>query len=162
MQLVKIPLSIIFGAVIIGFFIFFSQNPNFLNQYPNISQLSPTPISQITPTTANQFPTITSISPTVTVSDEKLIEQALITKAGIGQDEISVSISYNANGLARGGVKNKNEMSGAAWFAGKQNGVWIISYVGQGVPKCSEISGFDYPTTWLSHCVDSNGKTIER
>ncbi len=159
---VKTPLAIIFGSLIIGVFIFFSQNPNLLPQFFNKNQVSPTPTSQQNSPTGFEPETTPSSTPTPTVSDEKSIKQALIVKTGIAGDEIEVSTSYNDGQLARGGVKNKNEMGGAAWFAGKKNGLWVIAYVGQGVPECNEIAGFDFPVTWLSHCVDSNGNAIQR
>ncbi|KKQ23703.1 MAG: hypothetical protein US40_C0007G0017 [Candidatus Roizmanbacteria bacterium GW2011_GWC2_37_13] len=159
---VKIPLAIIFGSLIIGVFIFLSQNPNLLSQSFNKSQISPKPTSQQNIPTEFEPEISPSITPAPTVSDEELIKEVLIAKTGISKDGIEISMSYNDGKIARGSVKNKNEMSGAAWFAGKQNGIWVIAYAGQGVPECSEIAGFDFPTTWLSHCVDSNGTTIQR
>lgn len=51
----------------------------------------------------------------------------------------------------------------AAWFAGKDaGGKWVITHVGQGIPNCGENQPFDFPTDWISHCIDASGNTVER
>ncbi len=102
-----------------------------------------------------------STSPTLT--DEQAIKQALLVKLGWTESEMEFSLSQNDGKIARGGVKKVNEMQGAAWFAGKDaSGKWVIAYVGQGVPNCADIQPFNFPTDWISHCMDASGNTIER
>ncbi len=98
-----------------------------------------------------------------TLTDEEAIKQALLAKLGWTAAEMDFSMGTNTGTVATGGVKKVNEMSGAAWFAGKDNsGSWIIAYIGQGIPNCSEIQAFNFPITWISHCMDSSGNTIAR
>ncbi len=98
-----------------------------------------------------------------TLTDEEAIKQALLAKLGWTAAELDFSMGENTDSLARGGVKKVGEMSGAAWFAGKDSsGKWIIAYIGQGIPYCSEIQAFNFPITWISHCVDASDNTVER
>lgn len=107
----------------------------------------------------------TSTPPTpisLALTDEEAIKQALLAKLGWTAAEMDFSMSENTGTIARGGVKKIGEMQGAAWFAGKDSsGKWIIAYIGQGVPNCSEVQAFNFPTNWISHCMDSSGNTIE-
>lgn len=98
-----------------------------------------------------------------TLTDEEAIRQALLVKLGWTAAEMDFSMGENTGIFARGGVKKVGEMSGAGWFAGKDSsGTWIIAYIGQGIPYCSEIQAFNFPTTWISHCMDDYDNTIER
>ncbi|MBT3337024.1 MAG: hypothetical protein HN855_17120 [Anaerolineae bacterium] len=98
-----------------------------------------------------------------TLTDEEAIKQALLAKLGWTAAELDFSMGTNTGTVATGGVKKVGEMSGAGWFAGKDSsGTWIIAYIGQGIPYCSEIQAFNFPTTWISHCMDDYDNTIER
>ncbi len=98
-----------------------------------------------------------------TLTDEEAIRQALLVKLGWTTAEMDFSMGENTGIFARGGVKKVSEMSGAGWFAGKDSsGTWIIAYIGQGIPYCSEIQAFNFPTTWISHCMDASDNTVER
>ena len=111
---------------------------------------------------ADAAPTSVPPSAIPTLTDEELIRQALLARTGWTDAELDFSMGDNTGTLARGTLKKVGEMQGAAWFAGKNNaGNWVITYIGQGIPECSEIQGFNFPTEWISHCVDANGNVIE-
>ncbi len=108
-------------------------------------------------------PTAPPTPTTPALSDEELIRQALLAKLGWEEDELEFSIGDNTGSLARGALNFVGEMQGAAWFAGKNDtGNWVVAYIGQGVPLCSEIQAFNFPADWISHCLDSSGNTIAR
>lgn len=159
----KVVLSIIVGALIIGGFIYFSQTAPLLLQQevgvsPTVEEGVLEPTEAVSPTRLPATVTATTVppSPTPTVSDEEVIKQGLIEKTGIPDEDLEYSISYNDGQVARGSVRSKNEISGAAWFAGKKNGEWVIAYVGQGVPECSEIEPFNFSIDWISHCMEGD------
>ncbi len=104
----------------------------------------------------------TSNSNTNNKSDEELIKQALLDKTGINPADFMFDIADNNGTIARGTVKDKNDIGGAGWFAHKSNGVWTITYVGQGVPKCSEVNPYGYPVSWADYCLNSQGKPVHR
>ena len=98
-----------------------------------------------------------------TQTDEEAITEALLATLGWNASELDFSIGENTSTVARGSLKKVGEMQGAAWFAGKDNnGAWVIAYIGQGIPTCSEIQSFNFPTDWISHCMDASGNTIQR
>ncbi|GEM_PF-2227980 len=99
---------------------------------------------------------------TPTKSDRDLIKQALLDKTGINPADFMFDIADNNGTIARGTVKDKNDIGGAGWFAHKSNGVWTITYVGQGVPKCSEVNPYGYPVSWADYCLNSQGKPVHR
>ncbi len=112
---------------------------------------------------AAQTPPEPSLAPPPTLTDEEAIRLALLAKLGWDASELDFSIGDNSGVIARGSLKKVGEMQGAAWFAGKDNaGTWIVAYIGQGIPYCSEIQAFNFPTDWISHCIDSSGNTIAR
>ena len=97
------------------------------------------------------------------MTDEAAIRAALLAKMGWSESELEFSISQNTGQYAQGSLKKVGEPSGAAWFAAKNSsGQWVIAYVGQGIPYCSEIQPYNLPPDWISHCADSNGNLIER
>ena len=101
--------------------------------------------------------------PAPTLTDEEAIRQALLAKLGWTAAELDFSMGDNTGIVARGSLKKVGEMSGAAWFAGKDNaGTWIIAHIGQGIPYCSDIQAFNFPTDWISHCADASDNVVER
>ncbi len=95
-------------------------------------------------------------------SDEELIKEALLRKTNIPKSDLEFEIADNTGTIARGTVKNKNEMAGAGWFATKNNNTWTVTYVGQGVPQCSEVNPYNYPISWVDYCINSQGQTVHR
>lgn len=120
------------------------------------SNNTPTPTATVTSAPTTKTPTV---SPTI--SDADALRLAVLLKSQIPESDFEYSVGSNNGQLARGSVRNENDMSGAAFFAGKVNGVWKVSYIGQGVPTCAEIAGINYPTTWISHCMNGNN-TVQR
>jgi len=103
------------------------------------------------------------VEATASSNDETAIKQALLAEMGWSESELEFSISQNTGQYAQGSLKKVGELSGAAWFAAKNSsGQWVIAYIGQGIPYCSEIEPYNLPTEWISHCVDSSGNTVER
>ena len=96
-------------------------------------------------------------------NDEQAIKQTLLANLGWNESELDFAMGENNGSVAQGGLKKIGEMSGAAWFAGKDNsGQWVIAHIGQGLPLCNDIKDFSFPTEWISHCMDASGNTIER
>ncbi|MCC7304333.1 hypothetical protein IT418_02905 [bacterium] len=118
------------------------------------------PGRQVVTPTETTTPTATP-TPTM-INDAVELRKAVLAKSNIPADKFEFSISVNLGSLARGTVRNADDTGGAAWFAGKQGNMWIVTFIGQGVPYCDYIADFNYPITWLSHCIESLGKTVER
>lgn len=124
-------------------------------------QMTQTALAALPP--GGQSPDPTNPAPAPVMTDEAAIKLALLAKLGWSEAELEFSLSQNTGQMARGSLKRVNEPSGAAWFAGKDaSGKWVIAYIGQGIPYCSEIQAFNFPTDWISHCMDAAGQTIER
>lgn len=155
----KVAISLLFGAVIIAGALYFGLT----------KQKTPTPQtateSQTSTPIATQAPEATTEpSPDITWTKSELVS-ALSTKSGIPESEIVFStgetVDYNNTKLIRGTVQRQGEMSGAGFFAvADLNGV-TVTYVGQGVPECSEVNPYGYPTSWADYCM-SGGNTIQR
>lgn len=154
----KVAISLFLGAIVIAAALYFglvkSKNPT---TQPTGTQ-TPTPIatqvSQPTP----------EASPEITWTKSDLIS-ALSTKTGIPEAEVVFStgdtVDYNNTKLIRGTVQRQGEMSGAGFFAvADANGV-TVTYVGQGVPDCSDVNPYGYPTSWADYCM-SGGATVQR
>lgn len=60
------------------------------------------------------------------------------------------------DGFARGTVKRVGEMEGGGWFAAKVEGLWMIAYVGQGVPPCERVNALHIPVEWIDYCMQGN------
>ncbi len=117
-------------------------------------------LTEVAPPTVPPPPAI-QILPTLT--DEEAIRQALLTKLGWTAAELEFSMGENTGIVANGTVKKVGDMTGAAWFAGKDSaGNWAIAYIGQGIPYCSEIQAFTFPSDWISHCMDASDNVVER
>jgi hypothetical protein len=142
------------------------------NKWGNDAGVTPTPTVTVMPsgtimvsvtTAATASPTVSVVAITVvpTVDDAALLRAEVLAASGIPQEKFQYSVSVNNGTIARGSVKNSDDTNGAAWFAGKVNNVWRVSYVGQGVPFCSALGSIPYPTTWISHCMSGNN-TVAR
>ncbi|MCJ7434604.1 MAG: hypothetical protein MUO77_14050, partial [Anaerolineales bacterium] len=57
--------------------------------------------------------------PTSTLTDEAAIKLALLAKFGWNEADMEFSIGQNNGQIAKGSLKNVNEINGAAWFAAK-------------------------------------------
>ena len=159
-----LPVAIVIAGVLIaGAVLYNSAN----TKVP--SNVTPTPTSTITvlPTTViptTKTPTVlpTTVKPTPTIADKDALYAAVLKKSGIPKAKFEFSVGTISGNLAKGSVRNSDDISGAAWFAGKSAGTWKVVYIGQGVPLCSEIVGWNFPTSWISHCVNAQGNTVAR
>jgi hypothetical protein len=143
------------------------SNPEAFNtmvaQTAQVQFIQMTQTALAAPPSAGQPPAPSDPAPAPVMTDEEAIKQALLAKLGWSEAELEFSLSQNTGQIARGSLKKVNEPSGAAWFAGKDaSGKWVIAYIGQGVPNCGEIQAFNFPTDWISHCMDAAGQTVER
>ncbi len=111
-------------------------------------------------------PTVTNTATPVKITWTKdEVIKAVSAKSGIPLDKIKVSIGETIDKgdkiLMRGTVGEVGEVSGAGWFAVITTAGVNVTYVGQGVPECSEVNPFGYPTSWADYCM-SNGNTVKR
>lgn len=152
------PVLLVLASLILGGAVYYSAAQKMADEGG-----TPTPTVTATPTEPMVTATVlVTATPTATVSDADLLKAAVLAKSGIPKAKFEYAVGSNSGMMARGSVRNTDDMGGAAWFAGKLNGVWKVSYIGQGVPLCAEIADFNYPTSWLSHCLGANGQTVQR
>lgn len=158
---INLVILVVVGAIAVAFIAFwFGRNGN-NNMFKNAAdgnQQTATP----TVTSTQQVTAVVTASATPLIDDSVLLRAAVLTKSGIPAAKFEFSLGEIQGNVARGSVRNSDDMGGAAWFAGKTEAVWTISYIGQGVPMCADLGTFAYPTTWLSHCVNGSGETIAR
>ena len=165
-----IVIFVVLGGItiaVIAFFIGRGMGNNFLplRNGQTRNENTPTGVAPTATLPATVVITETAmVSPTAvtTVSDADQLCQAVRTKTGMSPADFQCSVGEIQATVARGSVRNSNEMSGAAWFAGKTAGVWKIAYIGQGVPYCVELGSYPFPKTWLSHCVNQSGQIVSR
>lgn len=143
-----IPAALIIALLLIGGAVYINRMPQ------KTAQEMPTPSVSLNPSTT---PFIES-----TISDEELLRTAVLAKSQIPEEKFKFSVGENLGTLAKGMVQNTDDQGGAQWFAGKVNNTWLVSYIGQGVPNCSDLGTIPYPNSWLSHCLDAQGQTVAR
>lgn len=176
----KIPIAIIISGLFIAIAIFFGLRgeKDFkvgknTNKQPIISQtqsLSPTKIlkQKLTSTTASVPTEKIVLSSTVAVPQlkEEQIRQGLMVKTIIPADKLQFEIGEQRDRenriLIRGTVKNKDEEHGAGFFAYCDLEKCEVTFVGQEVPKCSEVNPYGYPLDWADYCVDNRGEIVKR
>lgn len=99
------------------------------------------------------------------LSDKEAIKQSLLQVSEIPENKLEFEIADNNGQIARGTVKNKDDQGGAGWFAAKKQNTqnkWKVTYIGQGVPKCTEVNPYNYPTSWADYCLNSQGQAVAR
>lgn len=151
-----LPTAIVLASLLLGGAVYYSAAQKQAGE-----GATPTPTLTATPTEPVVTATVTS-TPTPTIADSVLLRAAVLAKSGIPEAKFEYAVGSNSGVMARGSVRHTDDQGGAAWFAGKLNGVWKVSYIGQGVPLCAEIADFNYPTSWLSHCLNAQGDTVAR
>ncbi len=130
-----------------------------------LAQYTPAPDYQATITaqsTAIAGLQATASAVPATPDDTEALRQALLARLGWPADQLSFSVGEFRGQYATGALNRVNETSGAAWFAVRSNGQWVILHIGQGIPCCAELEPFNPPTDWISHCIDSDGTVIQR
>ncbi|MGB9707552.1 MAG: hypothetical protein ACPL1D_02235, partial [Microgenomates group bacterium] len=153
----KVPLAIVFLGVVISVSLYLALKPNSLNFFKkeepveNNQKLKISPISGFQE--INNSPTVVSVpteKPSLTLNtpilNENQIKQGLLAKTIIPEDKLEFKISERIDRenkiLIRGTVKSKDEQSGAGFFAYCDLKKCEVTFVGQGVPKCSEVNPY--------------------
>lgn len=147
-----LPAAVVVATLLVAGALYLNKTQP-LSPYMNAS-VTPTPSVIVT-----NSPMTTEAVPTSSVED--ILRERVLEKSGIPENKFEYSIGILEENIARGSVKNTDDIGGAAWFAGKVNNEWQVSYVGQGVPQCTELGSIPYPTTWISHCMNGN-ETVQR
>jgi hypothetical protein len=130
------------------------------------SQPAPTPVPT-TPASPLVSPVVSisalpTASPKSSPDDFSAIRAALVTKTGISQENIQVSVSQNTGQHAKGTVKDRNDVGGGYFLAAKVGETWIIVYDGQAQPTCSQINPYNFPKEMVPECLDSGGNVVTR
>ncbi len=172
MKTAVIALAIIVGAGIISLGIYFGLRREAM-VVPNIPtapvspasrQLAPSPTVILTPSLAPTVATVTA-TPEITWAKSDIIA-ALSQKTGIAQNKIKFSLGEQIKKpgkiLIRGAVNEEGSISGAGFFGYIDSQGVHITYVGQGVPECSQVNPYGYPLSWADYCVDASGQTVRR
>jgi len=101
-------------------------------------------------------------APTPTPDETTAIRNALATYLAWPPSQVEMEIAeIRPDGTAQGVVQRVGETMGAAWFAAKVEGVWLIAYVGQGVPPCERVNPLHIPTEWVDYC-EQGSQTVHR
>ncbi|MFZ6022190.1 MAG: hypothetical protein ACOYT9_01830 [Patescibacteria group bacterium] len=146
-----LPAAIVVAAILIGGALYLNKT----------QPVSPYMNATVTPTPSVIISETPLVSATPTISVEDLLRTLVLEKSGIPEEKFEFSVGTLEENIAKGSVKNSDDIGGAAWFAGKVDNAWQVSYIGQGVPLCSDLGDIPYPTSWLSHCM-SQGNTVQR
>lgn len=161
----KVALSLVFGAVIIAAALYFGLTKPKTIKAPETEKevQSETATSTTNPTPKTVQPTVTPM-PEISWTKSDMIT-ALSAKTGIPEAEVVFStgetVNYGNTKLIRGTVQRQGEMSGAGFFAVADTSGVTVTFVGQGVPECSEVNPYGYPTSWADYCM-SGGNTVQR
>ncbi len=102
------------------------------------------------------------LPPTPTPDETTAIRNALAAYLAWPPSQIEMEVGeIRPDGTATGVVRRVGETMGAAWFAAKVESVWLIAYVGIGVPPCDRVNPLHIPTEWVDYCQQGN-QTIRR
>lgn len=161
----KTPLAIIFGAVIIGAFVFAAIRWQDLfsdSAVPSTTGVSTQPVSSPPITENKVVPSPTATPPTTKVDDKTAIKLAMIQKTGIVEANMEFTITDQRDRWAKGNVRDKNDISGAYFIAAKTESEWLIVYDGQAHPTCLQIAPYDFPVDMVPECLNSTGNVVSR
>ncbi len=180
-QTTQITFAILLGAIIIAGGVYFGLTQAKIN-LPNMNQsqeevsLSPkvtqsaSITAKVTKSLTPSLPPTTAATATPTLAEitwtKNELIQALSQKTGIAENKIKFStgeqVKQPTKVLLRGTVSEEGAMGGAGFFAVvDQTGVQV-TYVGQGVPQCTEVNPYGYPKSWADYCMNAQGKAIKR
>ena len=161
----KVPLSIILGAAIIGFSIYFALKTQKADQVePSVSPATSPIATTVTTEQIETSPTTSPVSsPAFTEEDAKAIKTVLADKLGNSEENLDFSVSQKTATNAKGNVREKtSEVGGGYWLAAKTDSGWKIVYDGQSTPTCSQIAHYDFPASMVPECLNSSGNVISR
>ena len=105
--------------------------------------------------------TLAAPAPTPTPDDTTALRNALAAFLAWPPSQVDFEISENTGTFAQGGIKRVGDEFGAMWVAAKVEGVWMIGFVGQGVPECDRINALNIPVSWIDYCMEGNN-TVHR
>ena len=130
--------------------------------YPATIAAQSTQIGVLQATAAAPTAPPPTAAPVPTPDDTLALRHALAAYLAWPPSQVDMSIGeIRPDGFARGSVRKVGEMEGAAWFAAKVEGVWMIAYVGQGVPPCNRVNALHIPVAWADFCTQGN-HTVHR
>ncbi len=173
----KITIGIIIGASIIagGLYLGLKEGLSGMATHQKTITSSKQNITSTSSNTITSQPTVTTppsstLTPTPTPEEiswtKTDIIKALSKKTNIPEDKIKFSIGEKIEKkdkvLIKGGVSREGEMGGADFMGVIDKDGVKITYVGQGVPSCSEVDPYGYPLSWADYCINESGQTIRR
>jgi hypothetical protein len=120
------------------------------------------PKETITPTPSPLLDLEAPIATPSTVSDEKLIKEALYRKFNLDETRLLVTINQLTASHAKGLVKEVEAISGGYFIAAKTTGGWVIVYDGQAHPTCAQIEPYNFPKEMVDQCLNASGVPITR
>jgi hypothetical protein len=94
------------------------------------------------------------IEPTL---QESIIQQ-LSQKHSKPESNISIQVSNQTGGHAKGTVQFTDEMGGGLWFAAKTNNGWEVAFDGNGIVACDIVERYEFPREMIPNCV--NGEEL--
>ncbi len=125
--------------------------------YPATIAAQSTQLAGWQATAAAPAPVPPTPAPAPTPDDATALRNALAAYLAWPPSQMAMDIAdIRPDGFARGTVKKIGEMEGAMWFAARVEGLWMIAYVGQGVPPCERINVLQIPVAWADYCMQGN------
>jgi hypothetical protein len=131
-------------------------------QYQMMLTNTPTPIKSARPFSTSLVTPLLSIFPTSeqipqmqSTKDLPLIAEVVmewvLKQPSSYYPHPAISFLTNDGIYATGGLSDLDSAGGVNWFAAKLHGQWIIVYVGQDAPRCSEVKQYRLPEIALKH-----------
>jgi hypothetical protein len=117
-----------------------------------------TPVPE-TKTTVTPYP-VASTKPALSVNQS--MQQQIAAKYKKSADTVTITVSKEEEGFAKGMVSFKNEEGGAMWFAALEKGGWILVHDGQGSMTCELADQYAFPTSFVSQCLTKTGTAKNR
>jgi hypothetical protein len=169
----KISLAIVLAGFLIGLGLYLGLRQNNLKTQTSLKEDNEKMITISSPPTPTSIPTLTkTLSPTsfptvgIPQVNEEQIKKGLLAKTNISEDKLIFSIgerfARENKIFIRGTVRNKDEEHGAGFFAYCDLEKCEVTFVGQEVPKCSEVNPYSYPREWADYCIDEKGEIVKR
>jgi len=83
-------------------------------------------------------------------STEDALKDALTVKNGTSFDDYTITITKQEGDYIQGGVSAG--LGGAAFFAAKVDGTWVIVFDGQDSPHCTTLEQYSFPESFTGGC----------
>jgi len=114
-----------------------------------------------TPTATEEPLETISSTPNVQIEVEA-IKNAVFEKTGLTNENADVTVNDFSSNHAKGGIKEKEAISGAYFIAAKVDNKWVCVYDGQSYPTCEQIESYNFPTEMVPECLGFGNNIIER